>query len=77
MRRNLDEKMHKLRLIVDSRLGTVHKCDGCHVFHATFNNVSIRLSGNQRFGLVDLVKKALELEGREIEIEYENKTLIN
>lgn len=67
--------MHKLRLIVDSRFGTVHKCDCCHVFHVTFRNVSIRLSGGEMFGLVDLFKKALEMEDNQIG--YEKKAQVN
>ena len=54
--------MHKLRMLVDSRLGMIHKCECCANYHITLSNVSVSLTHGQVLALTRLITKALKID---------------
>lgn len=54
--------MHRLKLLADSRIGMIHKCECCAGYHVTMGNVSIRLTHGQMLALTKLVAKALKID---------------
>lgn len=77
MRRSLEAKMHKLKLLTDSRIGTIHKCECCDDFHLTLGNASVRLTHNRMLALTQLVFQSLEVDLSDAGFPLKMKSRVN